>query len=164
MNENQFTWRSSQNFTLWVIINLPFLNLISDLCLVIHKSNFNNYKIVKTRAAWSLHEAEGLNHTLYTKWIRTRAGDFDLTGKCDWKRDRKCSTWRMRRRFAAVLILGCFNYGKYVIASIGKVRAHLKDSECARMFFLLRAALLIFNQSINQSINKRNLSTVVIKA
>ena len=31
-----------------------------------------------------------------------RAGDFDLTGKCDWKRDRKCSTWRMRRRFAAV--------------------------------------------------------------
>ena len=32
-----------------------------------------------------------------------RAGDFDRTGKCDWKSDRKCSTWRMRRRFAAVL-------------------------------------------------------------
>ena len=30
------------------------------------------------------------------------AGDFDLTGKCDWKRDRKCLTKRMRRRFAAV--------------------------------------------------------------
>ena len=31
-------------------------------------------------------------------------GDFDLTGgKCDWKRDRNCSTSRMRRRFAAVL-------------------------------------------------------------
>ena len=27
----------------------------------------------------------------------------DLTRKCDWKSDRKCSTWRMRRRFAAVL-------------------------------------------------------------
>ena len=25
-----------------------------------------------------------------------------LTGKCDWKRDRKCSICRMRRRFAAV--------------------------------------------------------------
>ena len=30
-------------------------------------------------------------------------GDFDLTGKCDWKSDQKCSTWRMRRRFAKVL-------------------------------------------------------------
>ena len=38
---------------------------------------------------------------LHTEWSRKRAGDFDLTGKCDWKSDRKCSTWRMRRRFAA---------------------------------------------------------------
>ena len=42
---------------------------------------------------------------LHTEWSRERAGDFDLTGKCDWKRDRKCSTWGMRRRFAAVLVI-----------------------------------------------------------
>ena len=46
---------------------------------------------------------------LHTEWSRACAGDFDLTGKCDWKRhrlkrDRKCLTWRMRRRFAAVFI------------------------------------------------------------
>ena len=40
-----------------------------------------------------------------------RAGDFDLTGMCDWKRDRKCSTWRMRRRFAAVLCPACQTRG-----------------------------------------------------
>ena len=33
---------------------------------------------------------------------RTREA-LNLTGKCDWKRDRKLSTWRMRRRFAKVL-------------------------------------------------------------
>ena len=45
-------------------------------------------------------------HKLHTEWIRACAGDFDLTGKwlkVDWKRDRKCSNWRMRWRFAAVL-------------------------------------------------------------
>ena len=50
-----------------VIINLPFLNLIdcfSDLCLVIHKSNFNNYKIVKNMSSI---EAEQLNHKLHTE-------------------------------------------------------------------------------------------------
>ena len=50
------------------------------------------------------HEAEQLNHKLHTEWSRARAGDLDLTGKCDWKSDRKCSTWRIRRRFAAVLV------------------------------------------------------------
>ena len=48
------------------------------------------------------YEAEQLNHKLHTEWSRARAGDFDLTGEFDWKSDRKCSTWRMRRRFAAV--------------------------------------------------------------
>ena len=54
VNENQFTWRSSQNYTL-SYYQLTFsesnrLYCFKDLCLVIHKSNFNNYKI---RAAWS---------------------------------------------------------------------------------------------------------------
>ena len=45
------------------------------------------------------------NWTASTEWSRKRAtGGFDLTGKCDWKRDRKSSTWRMCRRFAAVLL------------------------------------------------------------
>ena len=34
---------------------------------------------------------------------------------------------------------GWLNYQKYVIDSTGKVRAHLKASECARMFFPPRA-------------------------
>ena len=59
-----------------------------------------------------------------------------------------------------ILIFGCFNYWKYVIASTGKVRELLKGSECAQMFFLPWAALLIFYQSINQLY----ISTVVIKA
>ena len=59
-----------------------------------------------------------------------------------------------------ILILGWFNYWKYVIASTGKVREHLEGSECAQMFFLPWAALLIFYQSINQLY----ISTVVIKA
>ena len=59
-----------------------------------------------------------------------------------------------------ILIFGCFNYWKYVIASTGKVRELLKGSECAQMFFLPWAALLIFYQSINQLY----VSTVVIKA
>ena len=58
-----------------------------------------------------------------------------------------------------ILILGWFNYWKYIIAS-SKVREHLKGSECAWMFFLPWAALLIFYQSINQLY----ISTVVIKA
>ena len=45
-----------------------------------------------------------------------------------------------------ILILGWFNYWKYIIAS-SKVREHLKGSECAWMFFLPWAALLIFYQS-----------------
>ena len=54
VNENQFTWRSSQNYTL-SYYQLTFsesnrLYCFKDLCLVIHKRNFNNYKI---RAAWS---------------------------------------------------------------------------------------------------------------
>ena len=49
-----------------------------------------------------------------------------------------------------ISILGWFNYRKYVIASTGKVLTLLKESECAQMFFLLRAALLIFYQSTNQ--------------
>ena len=81
--------------THWVIIDLPF----SDLCLVIHKSNFNNYQNSQKHEQ---HEEEQLNHKLHTEWSRAREGDFDLTGKCAWQRDRKCSTWRMRRRFAAV--------------------------------------------------------------
>ena len=59
-----------------------------------------------------------------------------------------------------ISILGWFNYWKYVIASTGKVREHLEGSECAQMFFLPWAALLIFYQSINQLY----ISTVVIKA
>ena len=59
-----------------------------------------------------------------------------------------------------ISILGWFNYWKYVIASTGKVREHLDGSECAQMFFLPWAALLIFYQSINQLY----ISTVVIKA
>ena len=57
---------------------------------------------VQWRQKHEQHEAEQLNHKLQTEWSRERAGDFDLTGKCDWKRDRKCSTWRMRRRFPAL--------------------------------------------------------------
>ena len=42
--------------------------------------------------------------TSYTQNESERAREtIDLTGKCDWKRDRKCSNWRMCRRFAAVL-------------------------------------------------------------
>ena len=59
-----------------------------------------------------------------------------------------------------ILILGCFNYWKYVTASMGKVHELLKGSECAQMFFLPRTALLIFYRSINQLY----VSTVVIKA
>ena len=50
-----------------VIINLPFLNLIdcfSELCLVIHKSNFSNYKIVNNTSSI---EIEQLNHKLHTE-------------------------------------------------------------------------------------------------
>ena len=50
MNENQFTWRSSQNYTL-SYYHLTFSEsnrlIVSVMCLVIHKSNLNNYKIVK---------------------------------------------------------------------------------------------------------------------
>ena len=72
----------------------------SDLCLVIHKSNFNNYKIVKNTSSmkqnnWTTsctqNEAERARETLI--WLESVTE----------KRDRKCSTWRIRRRFGAVL-------------------------------------------------------------
>ena len=76
------------------------------------------------------HKAEQLNHKLHTEWSRERARDFDLTGKCDCKRDRKCSTWRMRRRFAAVLLPRsrfCLVTQRSSTLRIGKERCVTRD-------------------------------------
>ena len=68
----------------------------SDLCLVIHKSNFGNYKIVKNTSS--------MKQNNWTTSCTQNEAERDLTRKCDGKRDRKCSTWRTRRGFVAVFM------------------------------------------------------------
>ena len=62
------------------------------------------------------------------KWSRKLAGDFYLTGKCDWKRDRKCSTWRMRRRFAAVFVLPSLPWSQFKFRFRFRLRFRIPDS------------------------------------
>ena len=69
--------------------------------LFIHESNFNNYKIVKNTS--SIKQNNCTTSCTQNEAERARR---TLIGKCDWKSDRKCSTWRMRRRFAAVFFEG----------------------------------------------------------
>jgi len=106
VNENQFTWRSSQNYTLsYYRLTISESNrlIVSVIC-----ARLSIKAISITSQKHEQHDAEQLNHKLHTEWSRERGGDFDLTGNCAWKRDRKCSTWRMRRRFAAVFISHSF--------------------------------------------------------
>ena len=97
--------------THWVIINLQFSEsnrlIVSVICAWL---SIKAISITTKYSKHEQHEAEQLNRKLHKEWSRKRAGDFDLTGKCDWKRDRKCSTRRMRTRFAAVLLLGNCGY------------------------------------------------------
>ena len=100
MNENQFTWRSGQNYTLnYYHLTFSETNrlIVSVICAWLSiKNNYNNHKIVKNTSSmkqnnWTAsctqNEAESARETLIA------------IGKCDWKRDRKCSTWRMRKPF-----------------------------------------------------------------
>ena len=109
VNENQFTWRSGQNYTL-SYYQLTFSEPNRLIVSVIRawfsdKSNFNNYKTVKNTSSmkqnnWTTsctqNEAKRARETLI--WLES------VTPECDRKSDRKCSTWCMRRRFPAVSI------------------------------------------------------------
>ena len=86
VNENQFTWRSGQNYTL-SYYQLTFTEsnrlIVSVICAWLSdKSNFNNYKIVKNTSSMKQNNWTTSRHT---EWSKAREGDFDLTGKCDWK-------------------------------------------------------------------------------
>ena len=76
-------------------------NFVSDLCLVIHKSNFNNYKIVKNTSSMK-------QNNWTTKAQAAHGMKPSARGRLwsDWKVTEKetgnAQTWRMRRRFAAV--------------------------------------------------------------
>ena len=101
VNENQFTWRSSQNDTLSYQLTCSESNrlIVSVICAWLSiKAISIPAKWSETRAAWSKTTEQQAAHRMKP------SARGNLSGKCDWKSDRKCSTWRMRRRFAAVLI------------------------------------------------------------
>ena len=91
MNENQFTWRSSQNYTL-SYYHLTFCE--------------SNRLIVSVICAWLSIKAISITTKKQNNWT-TSCTQNKARGRL-WlesvtkQRDRKCSTWRMRRRFAAV--------------------------------------------------------------
>ena len=101
VKENQFTWRS--NFTSYYHLTFSESNrlIVSVICawLSMKAISISN-KIVKNTSSM---KQNNWTTNCTPEWSRAHAGDFDLTGKCDWKNDRKCSTSRVRRRFAAVL-------------------------------------------------------------
>ena len=138
VNENQFTCRSSQNYTL-NYYHLTFSEsnrlIVSVICAWLSIKAIS----MTTKQKHEQHKAEQLNHKLHTEWSRERAGDFDLTGKCDWKRDRKCSTWGMRRRFAAVLRVGSVA----VVSSVAVWSSHLSTNRMRFYFFQSKCVVIV---------------------
>ena len=106
-------------------------------------SAFSAIFVLKENGTQS-HSAKFLNWGDHVNSVPDLAASPPWTGTCDWKRDRKCTTWRMRRRFAVVLLPPlrhralCFTrHGGFAISLQNNLELHFGGHTCWLRYFTL---------------------------